>query len=47
MKITPLRMAALAFAAAVMLFVAPNRASAGVNVGVGIAVGVPPPPVVV
>jgi hypothetical protein len=38
-------MVALAFAAAVMLFISPSPATAGINVG--IQVGVPPPPVVV
>jgi len=46
MKITPLRLAVPAFAAA-MLFIGSNQASAATYVGVGIQVGTPPPPVVV
>jgi hypothetical protein len=45
MKITRLRVIALAFIAAIMLFTGSNQASAAVNVG--ISVGGPPPPVVV
>jgi len=44
MKITPLRLAALAFVAIVMSFVCPGKASA---VAVSIQVGTPPPPIVV
>ena len=40
-------MIALAFAAAFMLFITPNQASAGVNIGIGIRVGGPPPAPVV
>jgi hypothetical protein len=45
MKITPLRMALLAFAAVTMLFIGSNQASAAVNVG--IQIGTPPPPMIV
>jgi len=45
MKITPLRLAALAFIAAIMMFAGSTRATAAVNIG--IQVGGPPPPVVV
>jgi hypothetical protein len=44
MKITPLRLAALAFVAIVMSFVTPGKASAAY---VGIQVGTPPPPIIV
>ena len=44
MKITPLRLAALAFVAIVMSFVIPSKASA---VDVSIQVGTPPPPIIV
>jgi hypothetical protein len=41
MKITPLRMAVLAFAAVAMLFIGSNQASAQ---SVSIRIGTPPPP---
>ena len=45
MKITSLRLAALAFAAVVMSSIGSTQASAAVNVG--IQIGTPPPPVIV
>ena len=45
MKITPLRLAVLAFAATAIVFVGSSQASAATYAG--IQVGVPPPPIVV
>jgi hypothetical protein len=45
MKITVVRLAALALASVAMLFIGSTQASAGVSVG--IRIGTPPPPIVV